>query len=228
MTKLNIGCGPNVFYQPGWINYDCVDMAPYIQGLKTYGGSTDAFSKNQQRILKHLKSGGDVEFKQHDFMDGLAMHEDNSVDGIYLGQVIEHLNRVYEVPKFLAECRRIMKPGAVIRITTPDLNVLITTYLAGKMSTFAAEQPDFYYDADPLSQLAYIMYGASGPDCTRYNYEGHMFLYTSHSMAAALEQAGFVPPFDFYWQAGKSRDASFESEIVDEGMSHSFVSEATK
>lgn len=53
---------------------------------------------------------------------------DNSVDLIYTSHFIEHIP-YDQVNKFLSECRRILKPGGVIRIVTPDLVEMSREYL---------------------------------------------------------------------------------------------------
>ena len=53
---------------------------------------------------------------------------DNCLDAIYGSEVIEHIERRYVVP-FLKESRRILKPGGVLRLTTPDLKAVCELYL---------------------------------------------------------------------------------------------------
>lgn len=52
---------------------------------------------------------------------------DSSVDGIYSEHFIEHL-RQPDIASFLRECRRVLKPGARVRIATPDLQELVADY----------------------------------------------------------------------------------------------------
>jgi len=222
--RLNIACGPNMFASSRWINYDRVDMASYLDALRGFS-STSGMPDHQRRLHEYLKGGGAVDFRIRDVRDDFPMHEDGSVDAIYLGQMIEHLNPIYEAPRVIKECRRMLRPGGTLKITTPDLDLLLDAYNKNEMGRFASDQPEFYRHASPSAQLAYIMYGACGPDCTWSNYEGHMFLYTFASMSELLASSGFLPPFSFYRQGGVSRDAVMASEAVDAGMSHSFAVE---
>lgn len=54
-------------------------------------------------------------------------YADGSVDGIYSEHFIEHL-RQPDIARFLRECRRVLKPGARVRIATPDLQQLVADY----------------------------------------------------------------------------------------------------
>jgi predicted SAM-dependent methyltransferase len=226
MIKLNIGCGPNVFPYDGWINYDHADLKSYFDYIKSTNRLME-MPLHQQKLSSYLKGGGSIDYRHKNITEPFTEHQNNSVDVIYLGQVIEHLNPIYEMPNLLKECYRILKPSGVLRITTPDLDLLIKAYLNNDMDKFSVEQPDFYKNADPSSQLAYIMYGACGPDCKFTNYEGHMFLFTKKSMTTSLKQAGFNSIF-FSYETGKSNSPILEKEAVDAGMSHSFIAEAVK
>lgn len=225
--KLNIGCGPNVFPHDGWINYDRASISEYL-GYMSGSPWLGTMPAHQARLAEYLQTGGKIDFRVHDFRKGfLTQHESGSVDFIYLGQVIEHVNNIYEAPSLIAECHRMLKPGGVLRITTPDLDLLVDAYVAGRMGEYAHEQPAFYLKADKSAQLAHIMYGAAGPHCTWDNYEGHMFLYTKVSMRDLLIAGGFSADPVFYYEAGKSLDPVMAREVVDAGMSHSFITEVT-
>lgn len=227
-VRLNIGSGPNVFPHSGWINYDREDISEYLQYIST----TDRISEmpaHQKILAAYLRKNGvqAIDFRVQDLKNGFSQHLDDSVDAIYLGQMIEHINPIYEAPQFIKECYRMLKSKGVVRITTPDLDLLIHAYLNNQMDKFIGEQPDFYKNADPSAQLAYIMYGASGPKCTWNNYDGHMCLYTQKSMTALLTSAGFTN-VTYYYETGASKDPVMAKEAVDAGLSHSFIVEAVK
>lgn len=231
LPRLNIGSGPNVFPFEGWINYDREDISNYLKYLDWQGEGLayrlEEMPQHQQVLANFIRSKGMIDFRVHDIRGGFPQHIDNSIESIYIGQVIEHLNPIYEVPKLLSECHRVLKPGGVIRMTTPDLDLLIKAYLNNDMDKFAIEQPDFYKKADPSAQLAMIMYGACGPGCTWTNYDGHMFLFTQKSMIAALSAAGFKD-IEFYYETGKGKDPIMTQQVVDAGMTHSFIVEGIK
>lgn len=61
-------------------------------------------------------------------LDGLGF-QDSSFDAVYCAQFIEHLT-LNEGELVLANVARVMKPGGIIRLVTPDLEELSRTYLA--------------------------------------------------------------------------------------------------
>ena len=63
---------------------------------------------------------------------------DATVDAVYASHVLEHLDRA-EGRKLLAECRRILKPGGIVRIVVPDLEELCRFYL--RQLSLAVERP---------------------------------------------------------------------------------------
>lgn len=225
MIKLNIGCGPNIFPFPDWINYDRVDMNEYINILKN-SIVYDSWPEHQKRLANFVKTGS-INFKVHDLRKGFPQHPNSSVDTIYLGQIIEHLNPIHEVSNLLADCYRMLKSGGILRITTPDLDLLVNAYMNKEMDKFSNEQPDFYKNLDDSAKLASIMYGASGAECTWDNYEGHMFLYTKTSMNLVLRNAKFEKIF-YFNTPRESTNETITQEVIDAGMNHSFITEATK
>ena len=237
MIKLNIGCNTNIFPFFGWMNYDICDLNPFFDNLRNVV-NTDNCGEQLKKVIYYLKHGS-LDFRVHDLRSGFPQHQDDSVDAIYLGQVIEHLNPIVEAPRLIKECHRMLKPEGVVRITTPDLDILINAYIKRQMGPFSSEQPESYADgfryadADPSDQLSYLMYGASGVNSTRNNYEGHMHLYTQKSMTTLLRRSGFQQPFFFYrspsgGNVSDSISPVMEDEVTDVGMTHSFISEAIK
>ena len=217
MIRLNIGCGPNMF--PGWVNLDRVDMNGYLEQLRS-APDIEGWPEYQQRIAHNARLGS-VTCAVHDIRQGLPQYADSSVDAVYLGQIVEHLQPIIELPRLLAECWRVLKPGGKIRITTPDLDLLLDAYRNGRMDDFAIEQPAFYMTVTPDAQLSYLMFGACGPHCTMENYEGHMSCIGKRHAAALLTAIGFA---DISFE----RKSDIFAEAVDCGMSHSWAAEAIK
>jgi predicted SAM-dependent methyltransferase len=59
----------------------------------------------------------------------LSRFANDSVDEVYASHVHEHLGYQKELPGALAEIRRILKPGGLLRISVPDLDVLCQLFL---------------------------------------------------------------------------------------------------
>ena len=219
--KVNIACGPMIF--AGWVNLDKVDMTQYVNFLLSTG--PNGLPEAQATLARRVQAAGKVDFRVHDLRKGLPFDND-TVDYVYAGQVIEHLNPLYEVPQFLAECRRVLKPGGVVRISTPDIDILLASYNSGDMMEFAIEQPQPYRDARSKAlRLTYLMFGSLGPKSTTENYEGHMLCYNKESMKEILQAAGFVSVA--FYPPGESPNAAFR-EAIDTGTTHSLFAEAQK
>jgi Uncharacterized protein conserved in bacteria len=52
---------------------------------------------------------------------------DKSVDLIYICHMIEHLDQE-ETSNILQECKRVLKPGGIVRIVVPDFDRLVDSY----------------------------------------------------------------------------------------------------
>lgn len=63
-----------------------------------------------------------------DLRNGLPF-PDQSCDAVYSSHAIEHFDRK-GARQFLEECRRVLKPGAVIRLVAPDLEGIVRSYLS--------------------------------------------------------------------------------------------------
>jgi len=224
MIKLNIAAGPCIFPFNGWTNFDRDDNDGLFLRIKNGEFNGNDFFK---KLSDYANNGGKLKSKVHDLRDGFPQYKDGSVDLIYVGQAIEHVNPFSEAPQFLQECHRMLKPGGLLRMATPDLDLLINAYLSGEMDKFAVEQPGIYTKLDPSAQLAMLMYGSSGATCVWDHYEGHMFLYTKTSISTILKFAGFTD-ITFYYEQNKSKSPIFAKEVTDFGMTHSFIVEAVK
>jgi predicted SAM-dependent methyltransferase len=109
-----------------------------------------------------------------------------NVAAIYAEHFLEHLS-LDEGLAFLAECRRVLRPDGVLRLSTPNLDWVILTHYHGP--SLPADQ-------------------AMG-DCISLNRAfrgwGHQFLYNRSMLEAAVRCAGFATPtFHAYGQSGRS------------------------
>ena len=63
----------------------------------------------------------------HDLSTGIPL-PDASRDVVYHSHVLEHLRRP-DAERFMRECRRVLRPGGIIRVAVPDLERIARTYL---------------------------------------------------------------------------------------------------
>ncbi len=225
LVKLNIACGPNIFPYSGWINYDHADFNQYFNFIRTIQ-TDNGMPDHQKKLWNYVQQGGEIQYQQHNMTQPFTQHPDESVDYIYVGRAIEHLSPIHQMPAFLKECHRMLKPGGILRMTTPDLQLLIDAFNSSQMDKFDDDQPEYYKKACPSEKLSYLMFGAGGENCTQQNYEGHFNLFTKTSMDRALEKAGFSKTV-YYQEAGQGLN-EIAQEVRDEGLSHSLCVEAVK
>lgn len=70
--------------------------------------------------------------RQANLLDRLPLADD-AAEVVYSSHFLEHIPRE-DVPQFLEECRRILKPGGTIRLVTPDLENICRAYLKARES----------------------------------------------------------------------------------------------
>lgn len=104
-TKLNIGSF-TVMFKDGWINADVLDLTAYAQ-----------------------KEG--YLFRQFDATKNIP-YMDKSVSLIVASHFLEHISRA-DGEKFLKECRRVLKPDGIIRLTIPDTYEIARHYADDEM-----------------------------------------------------------------------------------------------
>lgn len=95
------------------------------------------------------------------------------LDFVYAEHFIEHLD-FDDAARFLQECRRVLKPEGVLRLTTPSLDwVVMTQYHPSEWAS----------DDEAVRDSFWINKAFRG--------FGHRFLYNWPSLAASLHHAGF-------------------------------------
>lgn len=108
--KLHFGCGPRILKD--WINID----------LQYYENSIEEALKYYGDKYYPVELHGD--YRDFYAMDAIAApwpFEDNSVDIIFHEDFIEHLNQRDQFC-FLAESYRVLKPGSIHRINSPNVS----------------------------------------------------------------------------------------------------------
>jgi predicted SAM-dependent methyltransferase len=110
-------------------------------------------------------------------------HGAATVDAIYASHMLEHLDRT-EARSFLAECRRVLKPGGILRLAVPDLRNVAYQYL--QVSDAESFLRRLQFDLDkPRGAVAQLRRMLSGG-------RGHHWMYDRESLVALVEGAGFV------------------------------------
>jgi predicted SAM-dependent methyltransferase len=110
--------------------------------------------------------------------------------GIFCEHFFEHLEYTREVPTFLGECLRILKPGATARFIVPDAGRYLTAYAEGGWEKLAAlrsltpdkQDPWFGHPYETRMELINAVF--------RQGVEHH-FAYDAETLCAALKRCGF-------------------------------------
>lgn len=123
MKILNLGCGTKTTSDPRVVN---VDWSIYLRVkrnriLRMVG----PLFFNAYRLQQFRSLPDNILF--HDLSTGIPF-ESASIDVVYHSHLLEHLDRPV-ARSFLAEVRRVLKPGGIQRIVVPDLERLCREYL---------------------------------------------------------------------------------------------------
>ncbi|MEY4886332.1 MAG: hypothetical protein RL151_1641 [Bacteroidota bacterium] len=123
---LNLGCGPEV-KRTVWTDID---------------GSWNLWLQNAWwgrffagYVARRSGYRWPAHVKWMDITKGLPFAEE-SVDAIYASHVLEHLYRD-DALLLLNECKRVLKPGGIIRLVLPDLKRMASDYLADEIADAA-------------------------------------------------------------------------------------------
>lgn len=81
----------------------------------------------------NIQPGPQVDYAGH--CADLSRFTDGSVSEIYASHVLEHLRFKDELPAALREFYRVLQPGAMLRVSVPDLHTLCQLFLDPELST---------------------------------------------------------------------------------------------
>ncbi len=135
--RINLGSGRIV--APGWINVDngfTILMATFplwfLKILLYVFQNRKNISKQIEFIIQLNRKK--CYFIHYDLNYGLPF-PDGVADFIYSSHFFEHFTQKGGVA-FLKECKRVLKPGGMIRICVPDLEKFVQLYLKGERIRF--------------------------------------------------------------------------------------------
>jgi predicted SAM-dependent methyltransferase len=131
---------------------------------------------------------------------------DGAARGIHVEHYFEHLEPTLERPRFLAECRRCLEPGGVLRIVVPDVRKYVEAYLASDWT-----------------MLNHIGCGGELPQATfatKMEALNHVFVqdgehyggFDAEYLRRTLEQAGFADVAQVDWREGSFPGGAIDRE----------------
>ena len=134
----------------------------------------------------------------------MAAIDSGSVDAVFSSHNIEHLYP-YEVPKALAEFKRVLAPDGFALVTCPDLQSVAALIANNKLL-----EPAYTSPAGPIAPLD-ILYGLRSSLAAGNHFMAHRCGFTRDVLIQVFQQSGFAqcaarqrpPQFDLWALATK-------------------------
>lgn len=177
---VNVGCG--LVAPSDWINLD--------GSFSALLGSHPFLERVTRRITGLNKAAWPSGIRHWEARNRLPFG-DSTVDGLYASHFLEHLSR-WGAETFLAECRRVLRPGGVLRIVVPDLQSIAEEYIQTKSNGHAEAAADTFL---------YALACCPSPDNSvwlirklraRKQFNVHKWMYDETSLSARMRAAGFT------------------------------------
>lgn len=150
-------------------------------------------------------------------------YSSESVEFIYSSHMIEHISR-WQALELLRECMRTLVPGGMIRVATPDLHELASSYLSEETisaPSSGAAADRFMEAINPRTEVEanlvrrFIWRNFSGAQ--------HQWMYDARSLCGLFESAGFSGP-----RVTEFRDSAMPDLVALEDRPESLFVEAIK
>ena len=116
---------------------------------------------------------------------------DRSASHVFVSHMLEHLFFPRDVRFFLAELRRVVAPGGVVRIVVPDIGKCIEAYTSNDRLFFASRRETWDWWPENATRLEdFLAYAGVGAE-PAYLFEAHKYGYDLETLAKVLGEAGF-------------------------------------
>lgn len=152
LVKLNCGSFRAMFHH-GWLNLD-------------------------QHPLEEFARVNGFLYHRADLNQGIPA-ADNTVDLVYASHFLEHLSLI-DGERFLQECWRTMKVGAVLRLILPDTMTLCTAYTRGELGKYDEISDGCAGTAQQSQKLWELLFS------------NHLAVYDMRSICSLLKRVGFA------------------------------------
>jgi predicted SAM-dependent methyltransferase len=117
---------------------------------------------------------------------------DGSTGFVFVSHLLEHLYFPRDVQPFLAELRRVLAPGGIVRIVVPDIGKCIEAYVHNDREFFASRRETWpWWPENPTRLEDFLAYAGAGPE-PAFLFESHKYGYDYETLSRALGEAGFA------------------------------------
>tara|TARA_Y100000389_G_scaffold201916_1_gene245823 strand:+ start:1239 stop:1883 length:645 start_codon:yes stop_codon:yes gene_type:complete len=143
------------------------------------------FTHVEVNIGKQFKKGGNV--SPPDILADITRHiplKDNSVNLIFSRATLEHLT-YYELINHFLECHRLIKKDGFIRMTVPDMDIMINNYLNKEEDIALAKLESEISPYEPIENHTDLF-------ISRVLYHDHYYLHNYDTLNRALKKTGFT------------------------------------
>ncbi|MDE1837659.1 MAG: class I SAM-dependent methyltransferase [Euryarchaeota archaeon] len=209
--RLNLGSGANGI--DGWINVDAdpklrmrwaLPLLRLMRKLGVMSAGTLAMYEGVQAPPNLL--AWNFGRKPLPFADG-------TVDAVFTSHTLEHFPR-WQAEQVAREAFRVLRPGGILRVTVPDLEVIARRYLISKGGALDLLAPE---QREPMSarEVNMIFYTkdhvqkGSRLDSVDFRLAGiapHMYIFDTADMSDLLHRAGFQDVEKCSFRVGKCPD----------------------
>jgi predicted SAM-dependent methyltransferase len=127
----------------------------------------------------------------------------DSARGIFCEHLLEHLDYVDEVPRFIAECFRILQAGGVLRLVVPDAEKYLLAYAKGGWEDLSAVRALL---AGRVDRFSACTFQTRMELINQVFHQGdqHKFAYDWETMENLLHKGGFKRVSRCGYQVGSS------------------------
>ena len=181
-----------------------------ISGIKLNLGSFMDLVQNEWNNIDILPLNTHIpkntHFLSYDLRKGIP-YNSSTCSVVCWSHMAEHL-KIEESQQLMKECFRVLKLGGILRISVPDMKLIIQKYLDQEMSVFDSDQPQEYRNS--LTQ---------GEKFSRIMFIGHLQCFDEETLTVYLQNARFQEVIRM--KPGESRSMIIQREYQD---THPYIS----
>jgi predicted SAM-dependent methyltransferase len=117
---------------------------------------------------------------------------DDTFNAIYSEHTLEHIP-TDQVPQLLAECRRVLRPGGLLRLTIPDLDIYAAKYVAGDRAFFEPVIRKYAQNIKRNRKKYWLVRSPGGVFMSRavHRFYHHQWMYDFETLKSCLEELSF-------------------------------------